>query len=111
MKLSIDFNWTLQTDSARVALGMFNIKDKDYEFHVGIVKKEEKNKIYWLKPGWFSCDIKEEITFDVRRVDKIVIERKKKKTDKIQKIGMWDIEKEWPPEAHGASFTNVPWFF
>lgn len=111
MKLSIDFNWP-KSNSAHVSIGMPNIKDKEWDFRIGIVQKDKSDIICWIKPGWFSGDeMEKEITLDVKRGDKVVVERKKKGAEKTETRNTWDIDKEWPLEAHGASMTNIPWYF
>lgn len=110
MNLSITFNWP-PPDHARVSFGTPNIKDKDWEFRIGVVTQEDKDKIYWLKPGWFSGEIEKEIIFDVERGSKVVVERKRKNAEKAETRNIWDINREWPAEAQGASSTVIPWYF
>lgn len=108
MRFSVDFNWS--PGSARVSVGEITVKDKDVEFRVGVVQESETDKIYWVKPGWFSGEPEEEIKFDVKRGDRVVVERRSKGDEKPMTRNIWDIASEWPAEAHGPSFTHVPWY-
>ena len=111
MNLTIHFNWPPACDSARVILGTPSTNDVGIDFRVGVIPHDETDKIYWAKPGWFAGELQEELTFDVKRDDKLVVERKTTGSDKIATRNIWDINKEWPVTAHGESMTVVPWYF
>ena len=111
MDISILFNWPPAQDSARVSFGGPTIDDMEYEFRVGVIKKDEQNKIYWLKPGWVHAPDIHQIKFDVKTGEKIVVEKKRKGDEKITTRNIWDIEKEWPEKAAGGASVNVPWTF
>lgn len=110
MNLSIHFNWP-PPDSARVHMGSPNLSDKDWEFRIGVNPKDKKNIIYWVKPGWFVGENMKEIIFDVNRGDEVVVERKRKDSDKVETRNTWNIDEHWPAEAHGPSLTIIPWYF
>jgi hypothetical protein len=109
MNLTITFNWP--PDLAHISVGLPNIKDKEWEFRIGVIPKDKEDKIYWIKPGWFPGETKEQITFCVRRNDKVVVERKKRGANKAETRNTWDINEKWPAEAHDLSITYVPWYF
>lgn len=108
MRLSIDFNWP--PNSARVSLGAPNVNDIECEFRIGVIPRDQTNKIHWIEPGWFKGDQDDNVTFDLTRGDKVVVEKRKREDQSEHAKNIWDIDKEWPPEAVGDSFTNVPWY-
>lgn len=58
MDVNFLYNWPPGEGSVRVSLGAANIDDQKYDFRVGLTKKDENNKVFWLKPNWF--EVKEE---------------------------------------------------
>lgn len=111
MDISILFNWPPDKDSARVSLAGPTIDDTGHEFRVGIIKKSEKDKIYWLKPGWVDAKNIHEIKFDMRIGEKVVVEKKKKGGEEILTRNMWDIEEKWPEKAYGETSVSIRWSF
>jgi hypothetical protein len=110
MQLSIIFN--TKPDLVHVTFGMYTVKDMDFEFRVGLIKKEESDRIYWFEEGWFfEPSAEKEIKFNANRGDKITVERKKKPGDSIEIVKIWDTQEDWPPEAYGDAVTVVSWYF
>lgn len=111
MDISILFNWPPGQNSARVSFNGSTIDDIEHEFRVGIIKNNEGNKIYWLKPGWVDSDSVNQIKFDAYSGEKIIVEKRKKGAPEILTRNMWDIAEKWPAEASGASSVSIPWSF
>lgn len=103
------FNWPPGENSVRVTVSRQTAEDAEKNFRVGAVPKGERDKISWFKIDPIIDDGIDEFTIDVSRGDKVVV-------DVIEKIGTvkrgtWDTDEKWPPEAAGASSTEVPWYF
>ena len=111
MDISILFNWPPSEESARISFGGLTIEDLKREFRVGVIKKNEEDKIYWLKPGWTDANNMHGITFNTRIGEKVVVEKKKKGTAEILTRHVWDIEEKWPVKASGLSSVSIPWSF
>ena len=75
------------------------------------ISEEKLKSIHLGHYEILPCEMKKEITFDVKRGDKVVVERKKKYAEKTETRNMWDIDEEWPAETHGASMTVILWYF
>jgi len=111
MNLTINFNWPTGENSASVEMAQPNVNDIDMEFRVGVVPKEHPDKIAWHNSGWVVGDRDmKRVVFRVKQGDKVVVERKKKGEEEIQTRNEWDVNEEWPTEAHGAAMTVVPWY-
>lgn len=110
MSINILFNWPPGQDSARIILGSPNVNDKEFDFRIGVILKNNADKIYWQKE-WISGEDIQDIAFNVKRGDKIVVERKQRNKQDSETRNTWDIDKEWPSTATGATSTNTPWNF
>lgn len=112
MNLNITFNWPTGEDSASVELGRPNVNDAGTEFRIGVVHKDHPDKILWHNSGWVVGDRDmEEVKFRVQKGDKVIVDQRKKGTERTETRAKWDINEEWPPEARGAALTVVPWYF
>lgn len=112
MNLSIHYNWPIGEDSAHVTLGQENVNDRNMEFRIGLLPEDHPGMVRWYKDGWMlGSDMIRDVSFFAKRGDKIVVERREPSSDNIERIRVWDISEEWPPEAHGPSTTVVPWYF
>ncbi|MBI2054234.1 MAG: hypothetical protein HYT36_02790 [Candidatus Staskawiczbacteria bacterium] len=110
MTIDIFFNWPPGSNLARISVGQSNSKDLNFMFGIGIVRKNEPDKIYYMGERWIAAE-KVNLDFFVKRDDYVVIERKIKNSEKIETRNTWDINKEWPPTAIGNMSTNTPWNF
>lgn len=110
MKISIAFNWPTGKDSARVTVGGNSLPDSAFEFRVGVIRESEKDKIYWAKPGWASSEGRDDITIDVARSDKAVVECRVRNGKSIVR-NVWDVEEEWPANVSGDTLTVREWYF
>jgi len=112
MTLEILFNWPLGLDSARVSFGVPNIEDSKYHYRIGVVLDEEHGKIRYHKSNWISNgEAKKGIVFNVKRGDKVVIERKSKESQDTEARNIFDINKEWPNNAYGSNSVCRLWYF
>jgi len=111
MNISILFNWPPGQNSASVSFSGLTVDDIKHEFRVGIIRKNEEDKIYWLKPGWVDAENMHEIKFDMQIGEKVVVEKKKKGSKEVLTRNIWDIEEKWPSSAVGSSSTVIPWTF
>lgn len=111
MDILIFFNWPPGKDSVSISFNGPTINDMEYEFRIGIIRKNEKDKIFWLKAGWVSAENIHEIKFNTRMGEKVIVEKKKKAGKEILTRNIWDIEEEWPEKASGSTSISVPWSF
>ena len=111
MNLSIHFN-QFNSGDAQVSLGSPNTKDEDYEFRIGVVVfvKNDK-KVRWAQPEWVVGKEMKEITFVVKKENKVVVEKRKINSQKIDTRTFWNASKEWPAEAEGSKSVSTPWCF
>ena len=108
MTITFSYNWPPGGNFVRLSFGMANVKDSSFVFRVGIVRKSDQTKVFWQgKTEWFSHKGIEQITFDVERGDKIVVDKKSKDDSKNELRNSWDTDKEWPAEAYGSSLIDV----
>ncbi|MFH1171918.1 MAG: hypothetical protein V1778_05295 [bacterium] len=112
MQITISFNWPPATESARVFFGSFNIEDPNFLVKVGVITKADPVHVRWLKAQFLDNDMLNDLTFDVKRGDKVVVE-KYAKENKTTPVGSysWDTGEKWPPEANGGTSTDIPWAF
>ena len=111
MDVSILFNWPPGKNSAYVSFNGPTIEDMGYKFRAGIVKKNEKNMTYWLKPGWVFAPDMNKIKFYINIGDSVVAESGDKESEKAITRSVWDIKEEWPNKAIRGSSVLVPWTF
>lgn len=112
MNISFQYNWPPGNQYASVSLGMVTVEDPKFLFRVGLVKKEDKTKVYWQGPEeWMSSEQVSGVKFVAESGDLVVVDKKNKETEEIVMKHRWDTAVEWPPEAHGASSTHVPYDF
>lgn len=112
MQLSVHFNWPLGENSANVELGGPNVNDVNIEFRLGVVPGDQPTMVYWHENEWVVGDEEmQDMKVRVKRNDVVIVERRNKDTKEIVSRNTWNIAESWPPEAHGASMTVVPWYF
>lgn len=112
MRINIQFNWPMGQDAAGVEIGQPNSEDNNIDFRIGVVPKDQHDKIYYQHVGWiYGQQIASNIKFTVSRGDRVVVERRNHGNEEILTTNVWDIDKEWPREAYGPSLTFAPWYF
>jgi hypothetical protein len=112
MKLSIHFNWPLGQNAASIELAGANIEDAKFEFRLGVVPGDQPDMVYWHESEWVTGDRDmSDIRIRVKREDTIVVDRRRRDSDEVISRNKWNVAENWPPEAHGASMTIVPWHF
>lgn len=112
MEATFHYNWPPAMNYVRVTLGPANIKDKGYVFRMGVIKKDDKTKIYWQGGAvWLFHEKVRGVTFDVKRGDNVVVDKKNIETQNFENRILWDTEKRWPDEASGPSTTVIPYYF
>ena len=111
MRLLILFNWPPGQNSARISFTLSTLEDEKFKFRAGVAKKEDGERIFWLKDDWVDFNILNSFEFDVGFYDKIIIEKKNKSTGEITYRHIWEIEKEWPAGASNRSQVQKIWVF
>ena len=111
MQISITFNWPPATDSARVSFGGVNVEDPEYLFNAGVIAQTDPENVHWLKSKFLDSTALSELEFDVHRGDKVVLGKYQKDGHTLVGQHIWDIAKEWPAQATGATSTQIPWTF
>lgn len=102
------FNWPLGRNSARVNFGLFSVEDYKYKFRFGVIKKDEKDKIYGPQE-WLGVDEMNKVgKFDVEMGDIILVKKRNIETEKVLSYE-FDIRKYWPNNASGGTSVNMPW--
>lgn len=109
MNLSITFNWP-PPDKALVSFGMPSVDDLKMEFRVGVIPKDQKDKIFWFNEGWFHASAEAELQFGVERGDIVVVERRAGSSEEPETRNRWDTDEMWPAEAKGATSVSTPWW-
>ncbi len=103
MTFSVLFNWPFGENSARFSLGMPNASDSGSQFRVGIIEKNEPDKIKWLKPGWVNHDEITKVDGYIKRGDHLVIEQRNKGTQAVTGRIRFNSDARWPAEANGRT--------
>lgn len=112
MNLTINYNWPTGENTAQVTLGQPNVNDEVFEYRLGILPHDHQGMVSWNEPEWvLAGEMDRDISVFVRRADKVVVERRRMGTEEIERIQVWDMDAEWPPEAVGPTLTTVPWYF
>jgi hypothetical protein len=112
MNLTINYNWPMGQDMAHATLGQPNIEDEVFEYRLGILPNSHPGMVSWKEPGWvLAAEVNRDMSVFVKREDKVVVERRRKGTEEIERVRVWNINEEWPAEAVGPSLTTVPWHF
>lgn len=112
MNLYIHFNFPPGENSAFVEMGFPSAEDERIEFRAGVVLEDDCDKIFWHKAGWVpGNEIFRKINFNVKKGDKVVVERRLLGHEGADTRNIWDINDEWLANVSGSNTVIAHWCF